>query len=84
MKQFIIAHQVLFTLGAAYVWSSFISALPAPTATSSTFYQFAFKFLNVLAANIARARNNAVESSPNWTDALAKAAVVSPVNRPTK
>jgi hypothetical protein len=68
--QFIIAHQVLCTLAVGYVWSAFISALPAPTAQSSTLYQFWFKFLNVLAANIARASSTKVEASPNFQAAV--------------
>jgi hypothetical protein len=66
------AHQVLCTLAVGYLWSAFISALPAPTAASSMLYQFAFKFLNVLAANIARAQNTKVEASPNFQDAVKK------------
>jgi hypothetical protein len=55
-----------------YVWSAFIGALPAPTKDSSGPYRFFFTFLNLLAANIARARSTTIESSPNWKDALAK------------
>ena len=61
-----------------YVWSAFISALPAPTAASSGMYQFWFKFLNYLAANISRAKSTAVEQSPNFQDAVQK------VNGPNK
>lgn len=67
---FIVAHQVLVTLAVGYVWSAFISALPSPQATSSTVYRFFFQFLNVLAANIARAQNSKVESSPNFMEAV--------------
>lgn len=56
-----------------YVWSAFISALPAPTAQSSVMYQFWFKFLNYLAANISRAQSTAVEKSPNWVPAVQQA-----------
>jgi len=35
-------------------------------------YQFAFKFLNILAANISRAKSTAVEGSPNWAPAVAQ------------
>ena len=58
------------TAAVQYVWSAFISALPSPTATSSAKYQFWFKFFNVLAANISRAQNSKVESSPNFVDAV--------------
>jgi len=71
---FIVAHQVLCTLAVGYVWSAFISALPAPSATSSTLYKFFFAFLNVLAANIARAQNAKVENSPNFQGAVNKQA----------
>jgi hypothetical protein len=63
---------ILGTFATQYAWSAFIGALPAPTATSSTGYQFAFKFLNILAANISRASSTAVENSPNFNDAAAK------------
>jgi hypothetical protein len=56
-----------------YVWSAFVSALPAPTSASSTTYQFWFKFLNILAANIARAQRTAIENSPNWAPAVQQA-----------
>jgi len=77
---FVTAHQVLVTLMAGYLWSSFISALPSPQATSSMFYTFMFKFLNVLAANIARAQNSSVENSPNFQAAVN--ALPGPVNKP--
>ena len=67
---FIVAHQVICTLTAGFIWSSFISALPAPGANSGAWYNFWFKFLNVLAANIARAQNAKVESSPNFQAAI--------------
>jgi hypothetical protein len=51
--------------------SAFISSLPAPTATSSPFYVFWFKFMNaVLAGNVSRATNTKVESSPNFQAAV--------------
>lgn len=70
---FIVAHQVLFTLAGGYIWSAFISALPAPSATSGPWYRFLFSFANYLAANISRAKNTAVESSPNFLPAAQKA-----------
>jgi hypothetical protein len=69
---FLVAHQVLATVVVGYVWSSFISALPSPTAQSGQFYVFAFKFLNVLAANISRASGSKIESSPNFQAAINK------------
>ena len=68
--QFLNDHQVLCTVAAGYTWSAFISALPAPQANSSVMYQFWFKFLNVLAANISRAQSTRVEGSPNFAAAF--------------
>ena len=64
---------IIGTFVTQYVWSAFIGALPAPTAASSTMYNFWFKFLNLLAANIARATSTHTENSPNWNDAVQKA-----------
>lgn len=78
--QFLTDHQVLCTLVAGYTWSAFISALPAPQATSSTLYRFWFSFFNVLAANIARASSTKVESSPNFQAAVNN--LPGPVDKP--
>lgn len=64
---------IIGTFVTQYVWSAFISALPAPTAQSSTMYQFWFKFLNYLAANISRAKSTALEGSPNFVPAVQQA-----------
>jgi hypothetical protein len=77
---FVTNHQVLCTLIVGYVWSSFISALPSPQVTSSPFYVFIFKFMNVMAANIARAQNSSVESSPNFQAAVNN--LPGPVDKP--
>lgn len=69
MYQFVVDHQVIVTLSLGAIWVAFIGALPAPTATSSAFYQFAFKFLNLLAAQFSR-MNAAVEKSPNFQGAV--------------
>ena len=58
------------TFIAKYAFDAFVSALPAPTAGSSGWQVFWFKFLNNLAANISRARGAHVESSPNWNAAV--------------
>lgn len=71
--QFMVAHQVICTLVIGGVWSALIGALPAPTATSSLFYQFLFKFLNLLAANVSRALSTKLEGSPNWQPAVQQA-----------
>jgi len=54
-----------------YGVSAFVSSLPAPTATSSAFYVFCFKFTTaILAQNPTRASNSTVESSPNFIPAV--------------
>jgi hypothetical protein len=76
LSQFYQGHSVLFTVLATffanYVWSAFVSSLDAPTGDSSPYYRFMFKFLNTLAANLARAKGTSVENSPNWQGAVAK------------
>lgn len=67
---FIQAHPTSATLVGYYVAISFVGSLPAPTATSSMFYQFLFKFVNTLAGNLARAYSTRVEKSPNFDDAV--------------
>ena len=52
---FIVAHPTTSTLVGYYVLSAAIGSLPAPVPTSSTFYQWFFKFSNTLAGNLARA-----------------------------
>ena len=52
---YIQAHPTAFALIAFYVGSAFIGSLPAPEVNSSKFYQFLFKFLNTLGANLTRA-----------------------------
>lgn len=51
--------------------TTIIGGMPAPTATSSVAYIWAFKSLNSFATNFARAFGSKVESSPNFTDAVA-------------
>jgi hypothetical protein len=77
---FIQAHPTTFTLIGYYVAISFVGSLPAPTATSSMFYQFVFKFVNTLAGNLARAYSSKVEASPNFQDAVNK--LPGPVDKP--
>lgn len=58
--------------GAQWTWNSFIGALPAPTATSTEKYKFWFRFFNLMAANIDRAKLGGprVEDSPNFVAAV--------------
>jgi hypothetical protein len=67
---FIVQHSTISSLVAYYVAISFTGSLPAPTAKSTMFYQFCFKFVNTLAGNLARAYSSKVESSPNFVDAV--------------
>jgi hypothetical protein len=75
---FIQAHQLAITTTgtAAVTWvtnvgfSRVVSALPAPTATSTSKYAFWFKFLNNLVGNASRANDTSVENSPNFQGAL--------------
>lgn len=70
MYQWILAHPTISTLAAYYVLSAFIGALPAPTVTSTKFYQFFYKFTNTLGGNLTRAFATRLEGSPNFQDAL--------------
>jgi hypothetical protein len=67
-------HPYISTLVSYYFVSAFIGALPAPTSASSQFYRFFFSFANALGANVLRAFRTTLEKSPNWTDAVQKAA----------
>ncbi len=59
-----------FLVGAWWLYSAATGALPAPTAKSSPFYQWAYQFLNTIAANLMRAFNSKVENSPNFLPAV--------------
>jgi hypothetical protein len=62
-----LVHFVLYIVAIA-----FIGGMPAPTATSSIVYRWAFTTLNIIAANIHRGVSTSVESSPNFQAALNK------------
>jgi hypothetical protein len=70
MLNFIQAHETVFALGLFWVASAGVGSMPAPTATSSTFYTWWFKFANTIMANVSRAYGTAVEKSPNFQDAV--------------
>jgi hypothetical protein len=70
MVQFLQMHKTVDTLIVYYIGSSFVGSLPAPTASSTMFYQFFFKFSNTLAGNLTRAFATRVEKSPNFQDAV--------------
>lgn len=63
-------HPAFVTLIIYYILSAAISSLPSPTATSTKFYFWFFRFSNTLAANLSRAYSTAVESSPNFQAAV--------------
>jgi len=48
------AHGTLWALGAFYMFSNAIAALPSPGSGSSTFYRWSFDFLHLIAGNIAK------------------------------
>ena len=52
---FIKLHPTTFALGAYYLMSAAVGALPMPDATSHVFYKWFFTFSNTLAANVTRA-----------------------------
>ena len=49
--QFIIAHETVIGMGSLWVVSAAVSSLPAPVATSGTFYVWFYKFANLVVAN---------------------------------
>lgn len=66
------AHQILGTMAAGAIWNSYVGSLDAPTAKSSPYYRFLFKFSNALAFNFQRARSTSIENSPNFEAAVKK------------
>ena len=72
MWHFVMAHPTAFSLAGYYIFGALVGGMPAPTATSGTAYRWVFGSLNILASNISRASNTAVEGSPNWQDAVKK------------
>jgi hypothetical protein len=60
-----IAHFVMY-----FGFIALVGGMPAPTATSSTGYKWAFSSLNIFAANFARAAGPKIENSPNFQAAL--------------
>lgn len=54
--------------------TAFVAAFPAPTKDSSTAYIWWFRFSNGVMGNISRAKSTTVENSPNWQDAVQRAA----------
>jgi len=75
--EILMQHPALFWLVAVawalnLVMTACVAALPAPTEQSSAKYIWWFKFLNSVVGNLHRARNTAVEQSPNWQAAVEK------------
>jgi hypothetical protein len=60
-----VAHFVLYIAA-----SCLIGGMPSPTKDSSVAYRWTFRSLNLLAANLFRAKNTTVETSPNFQAAL--------------
>jgi len=70
MLEFIQSHLTIISLVLFWVASAAIGSLPAPTATSSAFYVWFFKFSNTLIGALTRAYNSKVEASPNFQAAV--------------
>lgn len=51
---FITAHQTAVALGAMWIGSNFVSALPSPNTSSGMFYKFFFSLTHGLAGSIPR------------------------------
>lgn len=68
--------------GLKYGADVFISSLPAPTASSSGQYRYWFTVANKFAANWSRAKMNAVESSPNFQQAVNNVNAQQPEEKP--
>jgi hypothetical protein len=60
-----------------------ITSMPAPTKDSSVKYQYWFKVLNTIIGNLKRAQSTAIESSPNYRDALKAVGVDTPATPDT-
>jgi hypothetical protein len=67
---YLATHPGFILFGAWYVYSAFVSSLPAPRAQSTQFYIFTFKFFNTLAGNLSRAKSTTLENSPNFSPAV--------------
>lgn len=68
---YVVAHEwAHFT--AYIVFANAVSAMDAPTATSSGFYRWSFRFLNGVASNLSRTRIPVIEDSPNFQAAVEK------------
>jgi hypothetical protein len=60
-----LAHFVMY-----FGFIALVGGMPAPTASSSIAYRWAFGSLNIFAANFARAAGPKIENSPNFQAAL--------------
>jgi hypothetical protein len=69
MHQWFLHHQISVTLGAWFIFSSAVSALPEPDASSSKGYRFLFSFCHLLSGNLLRipALKNLVEQGQDAT-----------------
>lgn len=66
---YVVAHEWVH-FSAYIVFANAVSAMDAPTATSSGFYRWSFRFLNGIASNLSRTRIPVIESSPNFHAAV--------------
>jgi hypothetical protein len=86
---FLQAHQTSSVLVAFWIFSAFVGSLPAPTINSGQFYQFFFKFINTIGANVSRAYSSklpiATAQAVGVADAQeAKGMVADPPRAPVK
>ena len=68
---YMVAHEWVH-FAAYIVFANAVSAMDAPTATSSAFYRWSFKFLNGIASNLSRTKVPVIENSPNFQAAVEK------------
>jgi len=68
--QSVLHSTALHSLLSYAAFSALVDGMPAPTKDSGIAYQWAFKSLNLFAANPFRAKGTSIESSPNFQDAL--------------
>jgi hypothetical protein len=66
----VLLHSEIAHFVAYFGFIALVGGMPAPSATSSTGYKWAFSSLNLFAANFARAAGPKIENSPNFQAAL--------------
>jgi hypothetical protein len=80
--QWIVGHPTVVSLAFYHFASAFVGSLEMPDATSSKLYRFLFRLTNRLAANYARAGQQAAAKMPD--DITKNGGVFVPVQTPPK